>query len=311
MYPRLPDGTRMRFVAAHVFLDMQGSSTAASLLQQQIIFQRQEVTAPIPIRDPWQRFPSQNNKTMHELVMDLQDPDQKNEPYFWNMRKKFHWNFKTKEWEVNIHGKMYPSAAKILRRFKEHMTEQYGEEVGEAIKEVNEEESRQEYGSQSGAASTGISIATEDRYLNGDAQFIILRIEKVRDKEGGQTLSEIRNGGDEENTMNVKSTTSGLSGNTGNTVPSIPGGDDNSLENGSKDPGRSTMTTAKSTDSSAKGGMSGITAMEVDGESNNAKDDTWTTVQPGKGAKPRQPTTLEKMFSNVATLSGFMGGGDT
>ena len=101
------------------------------------------------------------------------------------------------------------------------MTEQYGDEVGDAIKEASKEESRQEYGSHSGAMSTGISIATEDRYLNGDAQFIILGIEKVRGDEGGQTLDKIRNAGNDKNTMNVKSTTSGLSRNTGNTVPSI------------------------------------------------------------------------------------------
>ena len=252
MYSRLPDGTRMRFIPAHVFLDMQGSSTAARLFQQQIQFQKNEVTAPIPIRDPFQRFQEHGNKTMHELVMDLQDPEQKNEPYFRNMRKKFHWNYKTQEWEVSIHGGMYQSAAKVLRRFKEYMTEQYGETVGEAILEHEIEEGRNEYGSQSGATSTGISISTEDRYMNGDGQFLILGMEKIIKDGEEQTLQEIRNGGDEENTINLKSTTSGLSGNTGNTVPSIRGMDDSSIatrawdhrENGmSKDTGDTVSST--------------------------------------------------------------------
>ena len=230
MYPRLPDGTRMRFVAAHVYLDMQGRSTAASLFHQQVRLQQHEVIAQIPIRDPYQQFPSQGNKTMHELVMDAKDPEQKNEPYFRSMRRKFHWNYKTKEWEVNIHGCMYDSASKVLRRFKEYMTETYGEEVGEAILQVSRDDSRQEYGSNSGMGSTGISIATDDRYLNGDAQFIILGLEKIEKQGGSKTLDEIRNNSEDDNTMNVKSTTSGMTGNTGNTVPSARGMDEESME---------------------------------------------------------------------------------
>ena len=49
---------------------------------------------------------------------------------------------------------MYNSASKVLRRFKEFMTETYGEEVGEAIMHVSGNDSRHEYGSNSGMAST-------------------------------------------------------------------------------------------------------------------------------------------------------------
>ena len=49
MYPRMPDGTRMQFIAAHVYmyLDMQGRSTAASLFQQQVLFQQHKIIAQI------------------------------------------------------------------------------------------------------------------------------------------------------------------------------------------------------------------------------------------------------------------------
>ena len=129
-YPRLPDGTRMRFIAAHIYLDMQGRSTAARLFKQQISFQSSEVITQLPIRDPHQRFPSQGNRTMQELCMDLKDDTQSEEPYFRYIKKRFHWNFKIMEWDVSIHSKMYPAAARILKTFKTFMTETYGPEVG-------------------------------------------------------------------------------------------------------------------------------------------------------------------------------------
>ena len=316
MYPRLPDGTRMRFVAAHPFLDMQGSTTAANLFQQQILLQKYEVIAPIPIRDPFQRFPTQQGKTMHELVMDLRDPNQNNEPYFRNMRKKYHWNFKTKEWEVSMHTGMYPSAAKILRRLKDHMTEQYGDEVGDAIKDGKSDEGRNEFGSQSGATLTGISISTEDRYLNGDGHFIILGIEKLEENMREQTFREIRKGGEDDNTMNLKSTTSGLSGNTGNTVPSIPGMDEKSYEpgsidTGSKGPGEGTLTTSETDDPSETKGATHPDVMHIDKEKTREQEEgQWKTVTPRKGIKPRPPTMSEKMISMAASLSGLMGGGN-
>ena len=42
-YLRMLNGTKMRFTAAHTYLNMQGRTTAATLLKQQIAFQHQEV----------------------------------------------------------------------------------------------------------------------------------------------------------------------------------------------------------------------------------------------------------------------------
>ena len=215
-YPRLPDGTRMRFVAASVYLDMQGRATAANLFPQQIMFQTMAITAPIQVRDPFQKFETQENKTMHQLLMDLQDEEMSNEPFFRHMTKKFHWNYKTKEYEVSIHGQMYERASKVLRNLKQVMTEKYGREVGDAIKDNDIQEEREQVSK--GEGMSGISITTDDRYLNGPAQFIIVGMENINiDK--GKTLEEIRKGGSDDNTMNLKSTTSGFTGHTGNTVP--------------------------------------------------------------------------------------------
>ena len=293
---------------------MQGSSTAASLFQQQILLQKYKVTAPIPIRDPLQRFPSQQGKTIYELVMDLRDPEYNNEPYFRNMRKKYHWNFKTKEWEVSMHPGMYQRGAKILRNFKEQMTEKYGDKVGDAIKDGSTEDSRYKYGSQSGATSTGISISTEDRYLNGDGHFIIIGIEKLEENMKEKTFNEMRNGGEDENTMNIKSTTSGLSGNTGNTVPSILGMDEGNEEPGGKDPGGGTVKTAETSKQYETRKVHTPTSKEIKHKDSKDKPETeevqWKQVSPGKGVKPRPPTMSEKMINMAASLSGFGGGGN-
>ena len=113
---------------------------------------------------------------------------------------------------------MYSRAAQILRQFKQKMTEMYGDEVGDAImdQDTATETDRSTANTRDGTMS-GISLATEDRYLNGLAKFIITGIEKVQVAEKEQTLQDIRKTDDD--TMNVKSTASGLTGNTGNTVP--------------------------------------------------------------------------------------------
>ena len=88
-YPRLPDGTRMRFVPASIYLDMAGRSKAGELFKQQIYFQNNVTLAPIPIRDPNRRFERHQNRTMQELVLDLLCKEKSNEPYFCHLKPKY------------------------------------------------------------------------------------------------------------------------------------------------------------------------------------------------------------------------------
>ena len=88
-YPRMPDGTRMRFIPASAYLDMTGRRRAADLFAQHIHFQSHSTYAPIPIRDPMQKFPSQNNCSMQELVLDLLCEEIDNEPYFRHLQPKY------------------------------------------------------------------------------------------------------------------------------------------------------------------------------------------------------------------------------
>ena len=220
-YPRLPDGSRMRFVAASIYLDMQGRATAASLFPQQVRFQTSEVTATIPVKDPQQRFEQHNNKTMQQLILDLKDPDMGDEPFFRHLRKKFHWNYKTQEYEVSIHGQMFNRSIEVLKNLKNILTEKYGHEVGDAIAYMDVEDGKQDLMSRDGGMS-GITLSTEDRYLNGPAQFIIEGLENVKiGKE--ETLKDIRQEQDDTNTMNLRSTAgSDMTGQTGLTVPDPP-----------------------------------------------------------------------------------------
>ena len=276
-YPRMPDGTRMRFLAAYIYLDMQGRATAANLFKKQIKFQVAEVFAPLPIRDPFQRFKTQNNKTMHELCMDLKDPKKANEPYFRYMKKRYNWNYKTKEYEVSIHNGMYETAAKVIRRFKEIMTTQYGDEVGDAILEYHQLGERSANTSTLGATTTSISVATEDRYLNGSAQFVILGLENVKIT-SEETPADIRKDEEDENTMNVISVNSGYTGHTGQTLQSMGDQDMQSVENST--PAQSLRTPSEDR-----------TEAETDYTPEKNKEHTeWKEVEKGKGAKPRAPT---------------------
>ena len=319
-YPRLPDGTRMRFIAAHIYLDMQGKATAATLFNQQIQFQSTEVIAPIPIRDPYQRFATQGNKTMHELCMDLQDSEQMNEPYFRYMKRRFHWNYKTKEWEVSIHSNMYPAAAKILRNFKHYMTSMYGDEVGDAILDVDNTKITTDVDTTTGSYS-GISISTDDRYLNGSAQFIIEGLENVNIKDS-ETPGEIRKGDGDEPTMQIRSTASGFTGHTGQTVPQGGYMDARSTTpppnmEGYKTPGRDEICQNTIDGQRQSSERERVTQLKGDppygkttttmnerstGEATDGDDDEgWQTVR--KGARPRTPLAGD-LVATTLSLQG-------
>ena len=216
-YPRLPDGSRMKFVPASIYLDMPGRVKAAELFKQQIYFQNHTTVAPIPVRDPMQRFESQENKTMQQLILDLLCKDHSNEPYFRHIRKKYYRNFKTKEYEVSIHNEMYPKAMKILKNLKATMTEKYGTEVGEALME-KQLSSPIDENDLTSLSQSGISLEADDRYLNGAGKFIILGMENVH-TDGKSTLEELKQQGEDGRSLQVRSTATGLTGNTGNTVP--------------------------------------------------------------------------------------------
>ena len=199
-YPRMPDGSRMKFVPAAHFIDMKSRKTARDLMNRQIWSQSNTVYAPIPITNPYQRFESQGNKTMNELLLDLQCETKDEEPYFRHINKKWTREYDPHKYEVAIHSKMYTEAAGILRNLREVLTKTYGKEVADAIGNMNEEE-EDELGSTH--TMSVITLDTEDRYINGKGRFIFEGLEQIN-----QTPEAVEPS--DERSMHVRSDVSGL-----------------------------------------------------------------------------------------------------
>ena len=110
-------------MAASIYLEMQGHATASNLFPQQVTFTTTEVVASVPIRDPLQRFTTQENKTMQQLILDLKDPEMGNKLYVRHVSRNYHWNCKCQEYKVRIHGQMYHRSAAILCKLLTILTE--------------------------------------------------------------------------------------------------------------------------------------------------------------------------------------------
>lgn len=200
LYPRMPDGSRMRFVPAAHFLDMKSRQTYKDLMRRHIWFQANTVMAPIPISDPYQRFEAQGNRTMTELLLDLKCKTKDDEPYFKHIIKKWTRDYDDKRFEVAIHTNMYTEAASILRNLQGTLKEAYGDDVARALGELREDEEEE---LASYHTTSLITLDTEDRYLNGKGQFIFEGLEKIAtDNDIPEPV--------EERSMNVRSTMSGF-----------------------------------------------------------------------------------------------------
>ena len=214
-YPRMPDGTRMRFIPASAYLDMAARRRAGELFRQHIHFQSYSTYAPIPIRDPMQRFQTQNNRTMQELVLDLLCEEKDNEPYFRHLKKRYFRNFRTTEYTISIHNEMFHLASTVLRNLKGVLTERYHQEVGDALMEQDDATASDTF--DAGTASfSGISLETDDRYMNGKGKFVILGLERISQNQA--SLADIRQEEDDRS-LNPRSSATGMTGHTGQTIP--------------------------------------------------------------------------------------------
>ena len=218
-YPRFPDGTRMKFVPATHFLDMRSRKQAKGLLLQQIWIQSNTIEAPLPIKDPYQRFEQQGNRSMMELLLDLQCPERDNEPYFRQITKKWTKDYDDKRYEATTHTNMYGEAASILRNLEEVLTREYGPEVAAAL---GNPPSTGEDDFQSVTSGSLITLDTEDRYMTGKGKFIFEGLDKIPGMQ-----EEIRE--TEERSIHIRSTTSGLTDHQ--TINSDQKTDDGQTEN--------------------------------------------------------------------------------
>ena len=123
------------------------------------------------------------------------------EPYFRHIVKKWTQEYDPNVIKVEIHNNMYTEAAKVLQNLPEVLEKKYGKSAADALKYTH-----QEFDAVELQATSVITLDTEDRYMNGSAQFIFTGLETLmQPKNEQQTQSE-------ERSMNVKSTTSGLTG---------------------------------------------------------------------------------------------------
>ena len=149
--------------------------------------------------------------------------------------------------------------------------------------------------------------------MNGEAKFLILGMEKVQVNltEETRTLGDIRRGKDDENTINIRSTTSGMTGNSGYTVPSTQGMEDaTTTQGGATMEERGTGEEDRERQGYNKRTSTGdITMMEDEENEGRKNTEPWRTVTRGKGSRYRQTITTETRLDTH--LSGPTGGGVT
>ena len=198
-YPRMPDGTRMRFIPAARFLDMAGKSTAEKLFANQIKFNVQQIKLALPITRIYQRHEEHGDKTTMELLLAMRCEDKGNEPYFRHLTKRWTREIDKKKYWVSVHKEMYEPAMEIMKNLKFELHSRYGEKVSDLVEEP---EATKNTGKprkietkstiKSNTSESTLTIDTNDRYLNGHARFIIEGMEKLHTNESEPTLAEQR-----------------------------------------------------------------------------------------------------------------------
>ena len=208
-YPRLPDGTRMRFIPAARFLDMAGKATAEALLANQIKFNAQDVKLALPITEINKKFDTHENRTTMELLLDMKCEQKGNEPYFRHICKRWTRDHTKKKYWVSVHHEMYRPALIIMQKLKTELTARYGEEVGNLVEDDTDSKNNNKIDTKSTQQSiqseSTLTIDTNDRYLNGQARFIIEGMEKLTTNEETPTLAEKRAAEYDNFTMEVES----------------------------------------------------------------------------------------------------------
>ena len=224
-YPRMPDGSRMRFIPASRFLDMAGRETAKKIFANQINFNTEQVILNLPIKDIYKRFEDHDNMTMMELLLDLKSPEHNEEPYFRHIVRKWTKDPKKYVYQVSVHGQMEKAAIELLETLEFVLDARYGSDVADQVYKKRDNDNDTLTTTTKGDKSTiktTLSIDTSDRYMNGSARFIIEGMEALaREKEETQaTLQEKRMQEDEHRSMAVASVGTNK---TNETVYTLPG----------------------------------------------------------------------------------------
>jgi hypothetical protein len=229
-YPQLPDGTRMKFVPASLFLDHKSNLTARQHFTNHIAMNAKAVYMPIPIRDPDMEVTIKDEneveqrKTIGELILSLECEKKHNEPYFRHFSKKWSPRFEERNYLVSVHNEMVHDATKMIMDLEETLIDKYGDEVSEAF--VDQHNPSENTFSTTTPRGGSITLQTEDRYgEGGKGQFIITGMENVSMEEPANdiTLDEMKQEEKETRSLGVISNFSNLSSQTGRSNSTNPG----------------------------------------------------------------------------------------
>ena len=219
-YPRLPDGSRMRFLPASRYLDMPGATTAKNLMKNQIRFNNDQIRLLLNIQDPEKRFAQHDNKTIGEMILDLKSPEMQNEPYFRHIVHKWTKDPSQQKYQVSIHGQMANTSTKMLYNLHNLLKEEYSQEVANEISTIDEEV-QEAHVEASLAATSTLSLDTSDRYANGSATFIIEGMEALNVENNKPTLAEQKDQENDNYTMAVASEGTNRSQETSRTMDEV------------------------------------------------------------------------------------------
>jgi hypothetical protein len=230
-YPKLPDGTRMKFVPASIYLDHKSNLTARGHFKNHIAMNAKAVQIPIPIRDPTMMIiinegkENEHKKSIGSIILDLECEEKHNEPYFRHFAKKWSPRYEDKKFTACVHNEMIKEATGILEVLEDKLINKYGEQVRDAFTD-EQEDYRTPNNPYLAPKNTGMNIIlqTEDRYgEGGKGQFIITGMENVGKTDNTDpTLEEIKQGEKETRSLGVISNFSNLSNTTGKTGLSTP-----------------------------------------------------------------------------------------
>lgn len=206
-YPRLPDGSRTRFLPASKYLDMTRGMTAKNLMKNQIQFNRDQVRIPVPLlKPPSTKFKEHGDKTLTELILDLKCQDMNNEPYFRHLVKQWTKDPTEKRYQVSIHAQMAEKSSQILIKLYDVLYDKYGGEVASCVPRYTQEEQKQQEDKMEETVTIStLSLDTNDRYANSSAKTIIEGMEALNTSDTAPTLADQKQAENDNYTMSVNS----------------------------------------------------------------------------------------------------------
>ena len=174
-YPKLADGTRMRFVPAAEYLSTIEKEKLQTLIMVNTEIKKDSLDYPLQINDTCLNttLPNMDNKTIGECILNLYDHDRQ-EMIFRHFTRGWNREYEVRPVRGAVMSRMAKKAKEVLRNLPEVLGEIYGSEVENIVRK-----SMAEPGSIDPEFSGTLKLDISDRYLNGKAKCIIEGMDKL------------------------------------------------------------------------------------------------------------------------------------